>query len=179
MSSSMSPSCPLLPPSSFALNPSQHQGLFQWVSSLHQVDKYWSFSFSISPCNEYSGLISFMIDWFDGLAVQGTLKSLLQPHSSKASILWCSAFFNLLVLNCSAMSDFLWPHGLQPASLLCPWGFSRQKYWSELPCPSPEDLPNLGTEPRSPTLWMGSLLSEPAWKSLTYLWIILIFEAYF
>ena len=55
--------------------------------------KYWSFSFSISPSNEYSGLISFRIDWFDLLAVQGTLRSLLQHHSSKASILWCSAFF--------------------------------------------------------------------------------------
>ena len=55
--------------------------------------KYWSFSFSISPFNEYSGLISFRIDWFDVLALQGTLKSLLQHHSSKASILWHSAFF--------------------------------------------------------------------------------------
>ena len=55
--------------------------------------KYWSFSFSISPPNEYSGLISFKIDWLDLLVVQGTLKSLLQHHSSKASILWRSAFF--------------------------------------------------------------------------------------
>ena len=55
--------------------------------------KYWSFSFSISLSNEHSGLISFRIDWFDLLAVQGTLKSLLQHHSLKASILWCSAFF--------------------------------------------------------------------------------------
>ena len=55
--------------------------------------KYWSFSFSISPFNEYSGLISFRMDWLDLLAVQGTLKSLLQHHSSKASILQCSAFF--------------------------------------------------------------------------------------
>ena len=55
--------------------------------------KYWSFSFSTSPSNEYSGLISFRRDWLDLLAVQGTLKSLLQHHSSKASILWCSAFF--------------------------------------------------------------------------------------
>ena len=55
--------------------------------------KYWSFSFSISPSNEYSGLISFRIDWFDLLAVQGTLKSLLQHHSSKVPILWCPAFF--------------------------------------------------------------------------------------
>ena len=55
--------------------------------------KYWSFSFCISPSNEYSGLISFRIDWLDLFAVQGILKSLLQHHSSKASILWCSAFF--------------------------------------------------------------------------------------
>ena len=55
--------------------------------------KYWSFSFSISPSSEYSGLISFRMDQLDPLAVQGTLKSLLQHHSSKASILWCSAFF--------------------------------------------------------------------------------------
>ena len=55
--------------------------------------KYWSFSFSISPANEYVGLISFGIDWFDLLALQGTLKTLLQHHSSKASILQCSAFF--------------------------------------------------------------------------------------
>ena len=57
------------------------------------LPKYWSFNFSISPSNEYSGLISFRISWLDLLAVQGTLKSLLQHHSSKASILRCSAFF--------------------------------------------------------------------------------------
>ena len=56
---------------------------------------YWRLSFSISPSNEYSGLISFRMDWFDLLAVQGTLKSVLQHHSSKASILWCSAFFTV------------------------------------------------------------------------------------
>ena len=57
--------------------------------------KYWSFSFSISPSNEYSGLIFFRIDWFDLFAVQGTLRSLLQHHSSKASVLWHSAFFTI------------------------------------------------------------------------------------
>ena len=61
--------------------------------------KYWIFSFSISPSNEYSGLISFRVDWFDLLAVQGTLKSLLQHHSSKASILQCSAFFMVKLLH--------------------------------------------------------------------------------
>ena len=67
---------------------------WSFPSVLHiRWPKYWSFSFSISPSNEYSGLISHRIDWFGLLAVQGTLKSLLQNHSSKASILWCSAFF--------------------------------------------------------------------------------------
>ena len=64
-------------PSPPAFNLSQHQGLFQWVDSSHQVPKYWSFSFSISPSKEYSGLISFRMDWLDLLAVEGTLKSLL------------------------------------------------------------------------------------------------------
>ena len=65
--------------------------------------KYWSFSFSISPLNEYSDLISFRMDWLDLLAVQGTLKSLLQHHSSKASILLCSAFF-IVQLSCAYMT---------------------------------------------------------------------------
>ena len=69
-------------------------GVFSNESTLHiRWPKYWSFSFSISPSNEHPGLISFRMDWLDLLAVQGTLKSLLQNHSSKASILLCSAFF--------------------------------------------------------------------------------------
>ena len=64
--------------------------------------KYWNFSFNINPSYEYSGLISFRIDWFDLLAVQGTLKSLLQQYSSKPSILWCSAFF-MIQLSCQYM----------------------------------------------------------------------------
>ena len=79
----------LLPPSIF---PSIR--VFSDESVLHiRWPKYWSFNFSISPSNEYSGLISFKMDWLDLLAVQGTLNSLLQLHSSKASILQCSAFF--------------------------------------------------------------------------------------
>ena len=78
----------LLPPSVFP-----RIRVFSNKSALHiRWPKYWSFSFSISSSNEYSGLISFRMDWFDLLAVQGTLKSLLQLHSSKASILQCSAF---------------------------------------------------------------------------------------
>ena len=80
---------PLLPPSIFP-----RIRVFSNQSVLRiRWPKYWSFSFSISPFNEYSGLISFRMDWLDLLAVQGTLKSLLQHHSSKASILRCSAFF--------------------------------------------------------------------------------------
>ena len=96
-------SCPLsrwciqpshpLPSSSPTFNLFQQQCLFQWVSSLPQVAKGWRFSFRISPSNEYSGLISFRMNWLDLLAVQGTLESLLQPHSSKVSVLRHSAFF--------------------------------------------------------------------------------------
>ena len=79
----------LLPPSNF---PSVRVFLHESVLCI-RWPKYWSFSFSISLSNEYSGLISFRMDWLDLLAVQGTLKSLFQHHSSKASILWCLAFF--------------------------------------------------------------------------------------
>ena len=86
------PSLPLSSPSPPAPNPSQHQGLSN-ESTLHmRWPKYWSFSFSIGPSKGHPGLISFRMDWLDLLTVQGTLKSLLQHHSSKASILQCSAF---------------------------------------------------------------------------------------
>ena len=87
------PSHPLSSPSPPTRNPSQHQSLFQWVNSSHEVAKVLTFHVSISPSNEYPELISFRMDWLDLLAVQGTPRSLLQHHSSKASILWCSACF--------------------------------------------------------------------------------------
>ena len=104
VSDAIQPSHPLSSPSPPALNFSPHQGLFffflffffffSYESALHiRWPKYWSFSFNISLSNEHSGLISFRMDWLDLLAVKGTLKSLLQHHSSKASILQCSAFF--------------------------------------------------------------------------------------
>ena len=84
--SSPSPPAPILP----------SMTVFSNESVLHiRWPKYWSFSFSISPSNEHPGLISFRMDWLDLLAVQGTLKSLLQHQSSKASIFWCSAFFTV------------------------------------------------------------------------------------
>ena len=87
------PSHKLSSPSLPTFNLSPHQGLLQWVTS-HQVAKVLGVSsFSISPSNEYSGLISFRMDWLDLLAVQGTLESLLQHHSSKPSVLRHSAFF--------------------------------------------------------------------------------------
>ena len=95
VSDAIQPSHPLSSPSSPASNPSQHQSLFQW-STLHmRWPKYWSFSFSIIPSKEIPRLVSFRMDWLDLLAVQGTLKSLLQHHSLKASILQHSAFFTV------------------------------------------------------------------------------------
>ena len=91
----------LLPPSIF---PSIR--VFSNESALHnRWPKYWSFSFSISPSKEHSGLISIRMDWLDLLAVQGTLKSLLQHHSSKASILWCSVQFSLVAQSCPTLCD--------------------------------------------------------------------------
>ena len=93
---SVMPSNHLILPGTLLLLPSIFPSIrvFSNESALHiRWPKYWSFSFNISFSNEYSGLISFRMDWLDLLAVQGTLKSLLQHHSLKASILWCSVFF--------------------------------------------------------------------------------------
>ena len=87
------PFYPLSSPSPPAFNLFHHQDLFHESVLPIRWPKYWSSSFSINSSKEYSRLISFRIDWFDLLAVQGTLKSLLQHQSSKASILWCLAFF--------------------------------------------------------------------------------------
>ena len=99
ISDAIQPSHPLSSPSSPALNISQHQGLFQWVSSSHQVAKV----LELQPQHQFFQWIfrsiSFRIDWLDLLAVQGTLKSPLQHHSSKASILWHSAFFMVQLLH--------------------------------------------------------------------------------
>ena len=86
------PFYPLPSPSPPAFNLSQPRGLSSGSALYIRWPKYWHFTFSISPSNEYSGLISFRIDWLDLPAVQGTLKSLLHHHSSKESFLWCSAF---------------------------------------------------------------------------------------
>ena len=93
VSDAIQPSHPLLP---LLLLPPTFPSIrvFSSESACHiRWSKYWSFNFNNSPSNEYSGLVSFRIDWLDLLAVQGTLKSLLQHQSSKVSILWCSAFF--------------------------------------------------------------------------------------
>ena len=98
VSDAIQPSHPLFS-SSAASSLSQHQGLFKWVSSLHHVAKVLELLLSISPFNEYSGLISFRIDWFGLLAVQGTFKSLLQHHISKASVLQHSVIFMVWLLH--------------------------------------------------------------------------------
>ena len=92
-SDAIQPFCPLLSLSSPVFNLSQHQGLSQWVSSLHQVTKTLEFQFSINPSSECSEVISFRIDWLHLLGVKGTLKSFLQYYTSKASIVQHSAFF--------------------------------------------------------------------------------------
>ena len=94
VSDAIQPSHPLLSPSPPAFNLSQHQGFCSESVLRLKWPEYWSFSFSISLSNEYSGLISFRMDWLDLLAVQENLKSLLQYHSSKASILWLSLWSN-------------------------------------------------------------------------------------
>ena len=98
VSDTIQPSHPLSSPSPPTFNLSQCQGLSN-ESVLHKKwPKYWSFSFIVSPSNDYLGLISFRMDWLDLLTVQGTLKSLLQHHSSRASNLRCSSFFMVQVL---------------------------------------------------------------------------------
>ena len=89
------PFYPLSSPSPPAPNPSQYQGLFQWIHSSHEVAKVLEFQLQHQSFHEHPGLISFRMDWLDLLAIQGTLKSLLQHHSSKASIFQCSAFFTV------------------------------------------------------------------------------------
>ena len=95
VSDTIQPSHPLSSPSLPAPNPSQHQSLSNKSALLRRWPKYWSFSFSIIPSKEIPGLISFKMDWLDFLSVQGTLKSLLQHHSSKASVLQRLAFFTV------------------------------------------------------------------------------------
>ena len=95
VSDAIQPSHPLWSPSPAAPNPSQHQGLFQWVNTLHEVAKVLEFQLQRQSSSKNLGLISFRMDWLDLLAVQLTLKSLLQHHSSKPSILGGSAFFTV------------------------------------------------------------------------------------
>ena len=129
--------------------------------------KYWSFSFSISPSNEYSGLISFRMDWLDLLAVHGTLKRILQHHSSKASVLWHSAFFTVQLSHpymTTGKTIALTRRTFDEVKLLShvrlfatPWtiayqappsmGFPRQEYWSGLPFPSPGNFLTQGSNP--------------------------------
>ena len=92
-SDAIQPPHPLLSPSLHALDLSQHQGLFYWVGSSHRAAKVLELQFQHQFFNEYSRLISFNVDQFDLLEVQGTRKALLQHHGSKASIHWCTAFF--------------------------------------------------------------------------------------
>ena len=125
ISDAIQPSHPLSSPSPPAFNLSSIR-VFSNESALRiRWPKYWSFRFNISPANEHSGLISFRIDWSDLLAVQGTLKSRLQHHSSKASILWHSAFFIVQLSRQWHPSPVLLPgksHGQRSLVGCSPWG---------------------------------------------------------
>ena len=119
--------------------------------------KYWSFSFSIRPSNEYSGLISFRIKWLDLLTVRGTLKSLLQHHSSKASILWKSAFFMVQLLYPYMTTIALSCYSLENLSLfqLFPLLFAM-KWWDQMPWSQFFEcwvLSQLFPSPLSPSSW--------------------------
>ena len=159
--------------------------VFSSESVLHiRWPKYWSFS--ISPSNEYSGLISFRIDWFDLFAIQGTLKSLLQHHSSKASILWCSAFFMVQLTHpymitgkTIALTRWTFVGKVSQVTQSCPTlcdpldcslqGSSIHKIFQVrilewVVISFSRDLPNPGIEPWSPTLQTDTLPSEPPGK---------------
>ena len=152
--------------------------VFSNKSVLHsRWPNYWSSSFSLVLPINYLGLISFRIDWFDLLAVQGTLKSLLQHHNSKDSVLQCSALFmvQLSHLFMTTGKTIALTMKVKVKSLSCvqlfatPWiprslEFSRQEYWSGLLFPSPGDHPNPGIEPGSPALQTDALPSEPLGK---------------
>ena len=113
---------PLSPPSPFAFNPPQHQDLFQWVGSLHWWPKYWSFSFSINPFNENSGLISVRIDWFDLLQFsRSVLSNSLQPQKLQPARLfypWDSPSKNTAVGCLALLQGIVLTHGSNP-HLLC------------------------------------------------------------
>ena len=124
--------------------------------------KYWNFSFSISPSNENSGLISFRVDWFDLLAVQATLTIILVSNLTYSAQL-IPVLLKVKVKSLSPVWLFVTPWTVThqtPQSM----EFSRQEYWSGLPLPSPGDLPNPGTEPGSPALQADALPSEPPGK---------------
>ena len=120
---------PLSPPSPPVLSLSQHQSLFQWDGSLHQVGKLLELQLQHSPYNEYSGLISFRIDWFDLFAIQGTLKSLLQQHSSKASILVLSHLYGPTLIS---VHDYWKNHSFDYMDLCRQSDYLCSKQWKLL-----------------------------------------------
>ena len=134
--------------------------------------KYWSFSFNISPSNEHPGLISLRMDWLDLLAVQGTLKHLLQNESQTIKKMAIGTYISIITLNvkvkvkslsCVQLFATLWTVVYEASPSM---GFSRQEYCSGLPFPSPGDLPDPGVEPGSPALEADALTSEPPGKPM-------------
>ena len=108
-----------------------------------------------------------MLEFFSGLSI------LFHCFVCLYLFLHHNVLITMCVLSHSIMSDSSWSHGLQPTGFLCPWGFSRQEYWSGLPCPPPGDLPNPGIEPRSPELQTDSLPTERPGKPFDYCGFVL------
>ena len=166
VSDTIQPSHPLWSPSPPAPNPSQHQ-VFSNESTLHMWwPKYWSLSFSISPSNEHPGLISFRMDWLDLLAVQGTLKSLLQQHSSKPSILQCSVEL-LHSATLTSIHDHWKNHSLDWTDLCWQNYIAFLKLWN---CRGGEQISHCQRE----SWWGGSVKASgrgPQWWQCSVSWL--------
>ena len=158
VSDAIQPSHPLLPASSPALNLSQHQVFSNELALRIRWPKYWSFSSSISPSKEYSGLISFRIDWFDLPAVQRTPKSLLQHHSLRASILWCLTFLqvqlsHLYMTTGKTIALIIWSKRLEQSQV--EWPSHVERGWRALKVPS-RDLLTVKLSEAEILLWTSS-----------------------
>ena len=142
----------------------------RWLSDVH----FTSLQGSLVCCSPWDSKELHMTEWLNNSWLIHSTNTywVLTPCSALCHILWgiqSSPITTWCVLSRSVMSDSLRPHELQPASLLCPWEFSRQEYWSGLPCPPPGCLPNPGIEPRSPALQADSLPTESSGKPYNFL----------
>ena len=142
----------------------QYESLHFCLSN--QMEVKWSFQVERAACRRHTGKELNMAAETElfGISNHRVGGRTGLRSDSKGKVYAMPAAWHLCVLRCSVMSDSLRPHGLQLSRIPCPWGFSRQEYWSRLPCPPPEDLPKPGIEPRSLALQADSLPTEPHGK---------------